>query len=249
MCPLIPIFGVPINAYLLSILISFLAAAVYLWIQISKLRLPHLGLFPILILVGLAVQSYGGVVIPWLYKWLYFNAPPDPKSFDSSGRYFHSVFLSMLAYVLIVCRALRWPTKKILDLFAIATLLMSAIGRIGCFLQGCCSGKPTSLPWGLNFPDNPALRVHPTQIYMFVSEMVLFFLLLRIQKNKKFDSEVFWKGVLYYSIYRFLIEFFRTNPLFLMNLTHAQVFSCFTLVLALFVLDGQKAPYEKNLPS
>ena len=45
-------------------------------------------------------------------------------------------------------------------------------GRVGCFLNGCCYGRPTTLPWGVKFPpgsfaslefgDTP---VHPSQLY------------------------------------------------------------------------------------
>ena len=71
-------------------------------------------------------------------------------------------------------------------------------------------------------------------------ELFICLLLIQINKKKKYDGQTFWVAVLLYSIYRFFIEFFRTNPFFLLGLTHAQVFSLLTLFLAWAVLGHHK---------
>ncbi|UCG56113.1 MAG: prolipoprotein diacylglyceryl transferase [Phycisphaerales bacterium] len=48
----------------------------------------------------------------------------------------------------------KLPIRKYLDILAIGLMLALTFGRIGCFLNGCCYGKPTSLPWGVRFPYN-----------------------------------------------------------------------------------------------
>jgi phosphatidylglycerol:prolipoprotein diacylglycerol transferase len=179
------------------------------------------------------IQFLGGALIPNLYTLLYFQSFAPSKS---SGRYFHSVFFSVLIYGLVLCKALRWPVKKCLDHYAIAAMIMSSIGRIGCFFQGCCSGKPTALPWGVRFPDRPDVTVHPTQIYSFALEFLILVFLLWKNKHKTYDGQTFWTGVFWYSVYRFFIEFLRTNPLFLFGLTHAQVFSALSFALSVWVL-------------
>ncbi|MHC4123056.1 MAG: prolipoprotein diacylglyceryl transferase [Planctomycetota bacterium] len=53
----------------------------------------------------------------------------------------------------------KLPVRKYLDILAIGLLMALAFGRIGCFLNGCCYGKPTNLPWAVRFPYNsPAHR-------------------------------------------------------------------------------------------
>ena len=46
----------------------------------------------------------------------------------------------------------KLPIRRYLDILAVALMLALAFGRIGCFLNGCCFGKPTNLPWGVRFP-------------------------------------------------------------------------------------------------
>jgi phosphatidylglycerol:prolipoprotein diacylglycerol transferase len=46
----------------------------------------------------------------------------------------------------------KLPVRKYLDILAVGLMLALVFGRIGCFLNGCCYGKPTDLPWGVRFP-------------------------------------------------------------------------------------------------
>jgi phosphatidylglycerol:prolipoprotein diacylglycerol transferase len=46
----------------------------------------------------------------------------------------------------------KLPVRRYLDVLAIGLVLALVFGRIGCFLFGCCYGKPTNLPWGVRFP-------------------------------------------------------------------------------------------------
>lgn len=77
----------------------------------------------------------------------------------------------------------RWkriPLLPAIDAFLPVLLLGLAIQRLGCFLAGCCYGRPTGLPWGVRFPaDSPAGRafpgeaVHPTQLYYLLVFLLL----------------------------------------------------------------------------
>ncbi len=46
----------------------------------------------------------------------------------------------------------KLPVRRYLDILAMGLMLALAFGRIGCFLNGCCFGKPTELPWAVRFP-------------------------------------------------------------------------------------------------
>lgn len=236
MCPNIYLATFKINVYMLFVYISFVIAASFMYKELTKIEYIKKRTLFLVIFIGFFVQYFGGAFFGYLYKWIYFHEVPSLQAYSTAGRYFHSVFLSILVYALLVCKWFRWPIKKMLDIYAIATLMMSGIERIGCFFQGCCSGKPTNLPWGMRFPDHPDIPVHPTQLYMLGAEMFICLVLIQINKEKKYDGQTFWVAVLLYSIYRLFIEFFRTNPVFLLGLTHAQAFSLLTLGLAWVVL-------------
>jgi len=103
---------------------------------------------------------------------------------------------------------------KIGDVWAPGAALGQAIGRIGCFMSGCCYGKPTDLKWGVVFthPHSLAPRnvpLHPTQIYSFVSGFIIFFILLKISSKKTFKGQVFLWFLILHSTARLIIERFR----------------------------------------
>ena len=213
--------------------------------QTPPIRKPHLALF---ILVGSLVALFGGSVLPYFYKKLTLEFP---VSFMNAGRYVHSTFAFTLLYVILASRKLGWPTRKIMDIYAIAGMLMSGIGRIGCHFQGCCMGKPTTLPWAIDFHKYPWVPVHPAQLYMLGAELGLFGFLWWFNKRKQYDGQTFWLSIWLYAIYRFLIEIVRTNPPVVAGLTHAQLFSVFggifsTIVLLYYRLHPPTTPSDLN---
>ena len=64
-----------------------------------------------------------------------------------------------LIVIILYIRHHKLPVRKYLDIVAIGLCLALGFGRIGCFLNGCCFGKPTNLPWAVRFPyDSFAYR-------------------------------------------------------------------------------------------
>ena len=57
-----------------------------------------------------------------------------------------------IVFLLVYLRLRRLPVRRYLDILAIGLMMGLAFGRLGCFLNGCCFGRPTDLPWGLRFP-------------------------------------------------------------------------------------------------
>jgi phosphatidylglycerol:prolipoprotein diacylglycerol transferase len=89
-----------------------------------------------------------------------------------------------------------------------------AIGRIGCFLVGDDYGRPTSLPWGVAFPEGlppTVVPVHPTQIYESVALIPIAWLLLRWRRQHVADAVIVGRYCILAGSLRFLIEFVRVN--------------------------------------
>lgn len=95
-----------------------------------------------------------------------------------------------------------------------------AVGRLGCFFNGCCFGVPTELPWGVDFGLGPA---HPTQLYEVVFHATCAIVLwslpdwewLRYQRLKLY--------LIAYCCYRFMSEFIRPEPEVILGLTFYQL--------------------------
>jgi phosphatidylglycerol:prolipoprotein diacylglycerol transferase len=115
------------------------------------------------------------------------------------------------------------------DIFALALPAGEAIGRIGCFLNGCCYGTPTDLPWGVVFPHAEVhVPCHPTQVYATLLNLMLMAGLITLYRRPHRMGQVMAAYVIGYSVYRFLIESLRkgvTAEVLAFGLTEAQVFS------------------------
>ena len=108
-----------------------------------------------------------------------------------------------------------WNVWGMLDLLAFTALIVHAIGRIGCFMAGCCHGVPTDSLFGVTFID-PACQayplntpLHPTQLYEFLTLTVIFIFLFWFRKFKSFDGQLFLLYLILYSIGRSIIETVR----------------------------------------
>ena len=153
------------------------------------------------------------------YKPGYYLAHPlEALQIWTGGMSFHGGFLGVLLAVWLFCRlrGKRWlPT---MDFIAPLVPLGIAAVRIGNFINGELPGRPTTLPWGMWFPQHDASPVyrHPSQIYQAGLEGLTLFVLLWIYSSKPRPagavSGAFLAG---YGFFRFLAEFARQPDDFL----------------------------------
>ncbi len=140
---------------------------------------------------------------------------------------------------LIVIWWKRLPIVAMLAAAAPGITLGQAVGRIGCFLVGDDYGRPTSLPWGVAFPQGlpPTLeRVHPTQIYEAIPLFFFTWLLVRWRRGGVGDLDLFGRYLILACATRFLIEFVRINVRVALGLTVAQWFTLGGMILGVVVL-------------
>ena len=115
------------------------------------------------------------------------------------------------------------------DAFAIAIPIGHAIGRIGCFLSGCCFGKVSNLPWAVSYPENSipflvhkhanflsdnarlSLAIHPIAIYEIIFNIILFIILIKLRDYFKVNGAVFRFYIFAYCLFRFFEEFLRAD--------------------------------------
>jgi len=109
------------------------------------------------------------------------------------------------------------------DTFAVPVAVAVAIGRLGCFVGGCCYGTPTRLPWGLRFARaGDLLARHPTQLYEATFHLMMAAVLFTFQQRGQFRGQLIKLYILSYLAYRFLTEFIRPEPQFFLGLTGYQ---------------------------
>jgi phosphatidylglycerol:prolipoprotein diacylglycerol transferase len=129
-----------------------------------------------------------------------------------SGGVFYGGLIGASLVTVVYAWIRRLPLWKIADAMAPSVALGHALGRIGCFMTGCCYGSPTALPWGVCFPPGHATHpqsVHPTQLYEAGLDGLLYALLAWRHRHKRYDGQVFVHYLIAYAVIRFGVEFFR----------------------------------------
>jgi len=180
--------------------------------------------------------------------------------------YYGGLFGGFVSAMIFISRK-KMNHLKIADISAPILALGLGIGRIGCFLAGCCFGSHTDSFLGIPFPSgSPAFKKHleiypelmhnhteslavfPTQLFSAGAHFLVFlYLFFHLRKKKKYDGEVFIKFLIFYSIFRFIIEFFRAddrgNFLFF---TTSQWISIILIAITVFVASKIKNKKKKE---
>ncbi|MDH7600974.1 MAG: prolipoprotein diacylglyceryl transferase [Armatimonadota bacterium] len=222
---LVEVFGIPIRSYGLMLVVGFLigvwrAARVARSKGIPSERICDLGL----------VVLISGVLGARL---VYVLLNRDSESLNeffrlwNGGLSFHGGVAFALLFGWVFLKRTHIPFWTAADVVAPSAAIGYAITRIGCFLNGCCYGAPTTLPWGVRFNDHGVITPlsHPTQIYATAANLAIFLLLARLEKQQRAPGFVFASYMAMYSVYRFAIEFLRkgyTAQEWILGLTQAQ---------------------------
>jgi phosphatidylglycerol:prolipoprotein diacylglycerol transferase len=148
---------------------------------------------------------------------------------DSAGfAWYGGLVLGITVLVMQGWRA-KIGALRMLDLAAPAAAIGYGVGRIGCFLSGDgCYGIPTSLPWGMSFPNGiePTLaRVHPTPLYELAAGLAIGWWLWRRLGKPHATGAILGQYLLLTGVARFLVEFVRRNPKVVWGLSNAQLAS------------------------
>jgi phosphatidylglycerol:prolipoprotein diacylglycerol transferase len=228
-----------IRSYGVMIALGF-ALAVWWSMRVA----PRYGIDPEHILDFVLLTALAGAIgarlVYVMLDWGSFaREPVHALYFWEGGLSFHGGVIGGGLAVAFIARRKGIPFLRVADVLAPGVALAYAVGRIGCFLGGCCYGVPTDLPWACSFQDpfNPHVHTppsHPTQLYASASNLLIFFLLTRMQKPPHPVGKVFWAYVTLYGLYRFVVEFWRvgaTSTVWLLGLSEAQWMSIGMLLI------------------
>ncbi len=214
---LIQIGELGIPSYGLMLALSFLVA-----ILLVKRAAKHFSISPVVI-ENLAFYLMLGVIIGGRLLYVMFHWPQYEHDLLGiirvweGGMMFYGGFLGALIASLFYLHRENLSVLLFGDLIAPAIALGEFFTRIGCFLNGCCFGTPSSLPWAITFPEHCVAgsspvgdyALHPTQIYTALFSVALFFFLNKRLYRKHTTGEVFSLYLIFSGIFRFSIDFIR----------------------------------------
>jgi phosphatidylglycerol:prolipoprotein diacylglycerol transferase len=144
-----------------------------------------------------------------------------------------------------------WSTG---DLWAPSLALGQAIGRFGCFMAGCCYGRPTGSSWGVIFTHPQSLAplnipLYPTQVFEAVSGFSVFLVLIFLRGKKTFQGQVFLWYLILHSTARLFVERFRGDERGLIpgtEMTATQLLATLILVGSVVVLLILRSRWERK---
>lgn len=136
---------------------------------------------------------------------------------------------------IIYLRLKKLSVYRAADLLVPFVALAQAIGRLGCFLNGCCYGKESV--FGIYFPSHDAVLI-PTQLYSSLLLVFIFIVLRFLQDKPHQQGAIFFTYLLLYSTKRFFIEFWRADsPHLAFGLTLFQFISIAVFLVAVIALS------------
>ena len=194
----------------------------------AQRRAKHQGLDPNLIM-NLALVIIGSALVGSRLFYVAFHweeFAPHPldiiSPYQSNGQWGIGGLSMVGGIVLSLLTSLFYLHHKRENIWALADIVAPSFPlgifftRIGCFLNGCCFGHPSSLPFAVTFPTQspagliyPHCSIHPTQLYSSLYGLIIFLLILQLEKYKRFPGFTTWLTLGSYCVARFLVDFLR----------------------------------------
>lgn len=234
---LINVAQVTIYTYATLIALGTLIAALYTkWSAKRELgvsNLPNTFFYTIFI-----AGFVGGKLFYYLQDPLFYYENPSLLLDNFSGGFvFYGSFVVIVPYVIWFLKKHSIPTLPMLDILAITTTIVHAIGRFGCFTAGCCYGSPTESSFGLVFPTTHNISVHPTQLYEVTMLITIMLILFVIKKHQQFKGQLFLIYLMLYAFGRGTLELFRGDDrgfIIENTLSHSQFIALCLIAIAAY---------------
>lgn len=253
----------PIRSWGVMLALSFFAGVYYIWWMTRRHNRPfepYLTVAYLMIICGVLGARLSYAFLHWSEfsgNLLAIVNPFQEGQYGIAGLNLYGGLLGSLVGAVVYMKVKHMRVLEVFDFFAPTLALGIGISRIGCFMNGCCFGTPTDLPWGISFPPGSlpsftygTAHLHPAQLYSAAYGFALFVLLHWLLQKRHFVGELVAVTFVAEAFFRFLIEFVRYyEPAMLFSLggiepTYNQVVSLalFITGIAIFFVQRRKPP-------
>jgi len=204
------------------------------------------------LIIGIIIGGRLGYVLFYNLDY-YLDNPLDIFKIWQGGMSFHGGLIGVIISSYIFAKKNSQNTFEYLDIVSIVSPIGIFFGRVANFINSELYGFETNLPWAVKFIQIDELSRHPSQLYEAFFEGIILFMILVIFRNKgylKKPGVISGLFLIFYSIFRFIIEFFRVPDEHLgylvYNLTTGQFISLISLILGIFLII-KKNERKENL--
>jgi phosphatidylglycerol:prolipoprotein diacylglycerol transferase len=231
---LFSVFGFDIQSYGVSKALAALVAAFLLARAFERLALGRDLAYSLV--MWATIWGFVGAKIYYLLEQL---PNFDVHHLGGMGFTWYGGLVGGAVAALVIVRRHRLPLGVVAGAAAVPLTIAYGIGRLGCLLSGDGTyGRPTSLPWGMTFPNGVVptdVPVHPTPLYEALAAIVIAAALWALGKRWT-PPAVFGAYLALSGISRFLVEFLRINEPALLGLTQPQLWALASLITGVVLI-------------
>ena len=182
----------------------------------------------------------------WLHKDIIFQSMDNLITYLGGGFVFYGGLAGGIIAAYIYCHHYQEPFLKMLEIAVPSIPLIHAMGRIGCFLAGCCYGIHVNSWLGITFTCSPyapnGISLFPVQLLEAGINLILFIVLLGCARRERRPFQLLGFYLLFYSLARFILEYLRfdeTRGIYGI-LSTSQWISILVLAVAIYLLLGKR---------
>jgi len=244
----IQIFSVEIRWYSLSYIFGILLG----WLYCKKIIIKDKNISQLFddlisyIIIGIILGGRLGYVLFYNPKY-YLNNPIEIIMIWNGGLSFHGGLLGVIALTIFYARKKSVNKFIFLDLISASAPIGIFLGRVSNFINSELYGKQTDVPWSVIFSRIDNVARHPSQIYEALLEGVILFVILFLLIKKNYllrPGLISAFFLIFYSIFRFFVEFFRMPDeqlgFLYLNLTMGQIISLIFIIFGFYLFSIKK---------
>ncbi len=197
------------------------------------------------LILGIIIGGRIGYILIYNFNYYYEN-PNQILMIWQGGMSFHGAIVGIIFFTYFFAFKNKVNTLYFLDLVALTAPIGIFLGRISNYINSELYGRETDIIWSVKFVSIDNLNRHPSQIYEAIFEGIVLFFILNfiISRNNKKDGYISSLFLIFYSIFRFLIEFTREPDehigFLLFNLSMGQIISVIVLIIGIFLWNSKK---------
>ena len=241
------VFGIEVYMYAICIVTGIIVAAILCNINKEKFE----NKFENILDIGIFSLFFGiiGARIYFIIFNLeyYLNNIKEVFNFRDGGLAIYGGLITGILTAIIICKIKKIDILNVLDYVIPFVALAQAIGRWGNFFNVEAYGYETDifLRMGI-FTSDGYIEVHPTFLYESICTILIFLILRKLQKNRKFKGEIFLLYCILYSGIRFFIEGLRIDSLMFYNFRISQILSIIIFLISIIMFYLTKKLSKKS---
>jgi prolipoprotein diacylglyceryl transferase len=225
------VFGLHIYFFGLMIALGLMVGIFMSYYEVKRKKLETDRVFDIA-LYGMISAIVGARIFYILFYDLsyYLKNPKDIIFISEGGLSIHGALIGAFIFGFLYFRKHKLSFLQYADAIVPGIILGQGIGRVGCDVFGKVMNS--TLPWGI---ERQGQLLHPTQVYEFILNYIVFYILWRKRKYINYDGQLFIWYLVLFAINRSVVELFRYNPLIIGWLSISHLLSLGLILTAIIV--------------